>query len=209
MPWFGRKKEEQVARKLYEAIVARAREPVFYRDLGVPDTLDGRFEMIALHLWLVLRRLRAGEGTCDKVAGEGLAGEGGAGRSGAEPLTDVAQSLFDLFMLDMDQSLRELGAGDLGVGKRVKRMATAFYGRLKAYGVALEPAADERGEGLEPALRRNLYGTVTPPAGGPVAVADYVRAQAGHLAACADAALARGEMSFGALPEPATAPEQG
>src|SRR5450432_4115159 len=122
------------AARLYDAIVSQARQPDFYAAGGVPDSIDGRFEMIVLHAYLVLRRLR------------------GAGEV-AEPL---AQALVDRLFADMDASLREMGAGDLGVGKRVKRMATAFYGRVAAY-----EAGDKRGDMAE-ALARNLFGTVRP-----------------------------------------------
>ncbi len=93
---FKRDPQEARARALYEGVVAQARQPGFYRDCGVPDSVDGRFELIALHAFLVLHRLKA------------------------DP-TDTAalgQALFDVMFQDMDQSLRELGAGDLGVGPR-------------------------------------------------------------------------------------------
>ena len=122
------------AARLYDAIVAQARQPEFYATGGVPDSVDGRFEMITLHTYLVLRRLRA------------------AGETG-EPL---AQALVDVLFSDMDASLREMGAGDLGVGKRVKQMATAFYGRVAAYETA-EKAGD-----MPQALARNLFGTAAP-----------------------------------------------
>lgn len=181
MPWFGRKKEEQVARSLYEQIIARAREPLFYESLGVPDSVDGRFEMIALHLFLVLRRLKQAQ----------------------PPLELIEQGLFDLFMLDMDQSLREMGAGDLGVGKKVKRMATAVYGRIKAYneGLASAVPGSDGGDGLlEQALHRNLYGTVSAPMKEAKLVTNYVRSQAQYLEAQEDSEIAGGKIAFGPLP---------
>lgn len=120
----------RVAESLYGAIVASARQEKFYAEWGVPDTIDGRFDMISLHLFLLLERLK----------GEGPAVE------------KTRQSLTDAFFLDMDRSLREMGVGDLSVGKKVRKMAEAFYGRVKAYAVALE-----RGDGLEDALRRNFH----------------------------------------------------
>ena len=135
---FKRSYDSGPTRQLYKIVVAQARNPGFYRDCAVPDTLDGRFEMIALHLFLVLHRLKGGD-----------------------PATAAAaQDLHDLFFADMDQSLREMGAGDLGVGKRVKQMAKGFYGRIAAYEAGLEGD----GDALEQALRRNLYGTTDPPA---------------------------------------------
>ena len=133
---FKRKRSvlETPARHLYEAAVLRAREPVFYTDLGVQDSVDGRFDMITLHVCLVLRRLE---------------GEG-------EQAAELSQNLFDMMFLDMETNLRELGVGDVGMPKRMKKLIKAFYGRLKAYDEALSkgPAGEEE---LEEALRRNLY----------------------------------------------------
>ena len=92
---------------LYEQIVAAARQPVFYADWNVPDTPLGRFEMLSLHMFLVLHRLR---------------GEAGVAR-------EVAQDLTDAFFADVEHSIRELGIGDLGVPKRMKKLARMFYGR--------------------------------------------------------------------------------
>lgn len=129
-------RRRESADRLYAALVALARDPRFYTDLGVPDTVDGRFEMLSLFVYMALRRLR---------------------REG-ETSAAFSQDLFDTMFADMDQSLRELGAGDLGVAPRIKRMAEGFYGRIAAYDRAL----DEAGGALGEALRRNLYGTVTP-----------------------------------------------
>ena len=99
--------EQVAADKLYRSVVSQARRPEFYLLVGVPDSLDGRFELNALHVFLVLDRLKQ-----DYPRGAGL-----------------GQALHDVFFADMDHSLREMGAGDLGVGKRVKKMAQGFYGR--------------------------------------------------------------------------------
>ena len=104
---FGDTKVTARAAGLYGAVVAQARQVVFYRDLGVPDTVDGRFELIVLHMVLLLRRLNR---------------EGDDGAA-------LRQALFDVLLDDMDRSLREMGVGDLGVGRRVKAMGKAFYGR--------------------------------------------------------------------------------
>jgi cytochrome b pre-mRNA-processing protein 3 len=114
---------------IYGMIVTQAREPLFYRDLGVPDTVNGRFDLLVLHLWLVLRRLRPIE------AGVGL-----------------SQGLFDRFCDDMDANLREMGVGDLTVPKRMQAFGEAFYGRTAAYDVAL--TAGE--EPLAQALCKNI-----------------------------------------------------
>ena len=145
-----------IARRLYEAVVAHARQPVFFAEWEVPDTIDGRFEMVTLHAHLVLRRLKDG---------------------GAET-APLAQALFDVMFADMDASLREMGAGDLGVGRRVKQMATGFYGRVAAYDAGLAG-----GDGvLGAALRRNLFGTVSPSQESLAAMADYVTRAAAALA---------------------------
>jgi cytochrome b pre-mRNA-processing protein 3 len=163
------------ARSLYLAVVQQARQAGFYRDLGVPDSVDGRFDMIALHAFLVMRRLGA---------------EGEAGRL-------LAQALAEAFVEDMDRSLREMGAGDLGVGKRVQAMAAGFYGRLAAYDAAL--AASEAA--LAVALRRNLYGTVAgPDAAWLAAMSAYVRREAAALAARPGADLLAGTVRFGLPP---------
>ena len=167
---------EPVAEGLYQAIVEQARRPAFYRDLNVPDSLDGRFELLALHAFLVLRRLKA--------AGPEAAG--------------LARLLSEAFFADMDRSLREMGAGDLGVGRRVRTMAEAFYGRLGAYDAALEAGAAALAEALE----RNLYGTVEQPREADcLAMGAYVVEQARTLAGQEAAALLAGELGFGAPPD--------
>jgi cytochrome b pre-mRNA-processing protein 3 len=131
---FRRDRENgRIAAALYGAIVAHARAPAFYAGLGVPDTVEGRFEMMVLHTALVVNRL------------------GGAG----EAERRLGQQIFDLFCNDMDGSLRELGIGDLAVPKQMKRMAERFYGRLDAYrcGIAAGDAGD-----LAATLARNLPG---------------------------------------------------
>jgi cytochrome b pre-mRNA-processing protein 3 len=129
---FGRDKAEDAAEKLYASAVTAARQPVLYERYGVPDTLDGRFEMIALHVYVILRRLRTGE-------------------KAARPM---AQKLFDTMFVNMDRTLREMGVGDLSVGRRVKEMAQAFYGRIAAYDAALVGGGPEK---IEPALARNVF----------------------------------------------------
>ncbi len=124
--FFGKTRPQPEA--LYAAIVAAARQPKFYAEWAVPDTVDGRFDMIVLHLYLVFDRLRT------------------------EPL-EFRQSLSALFFADMDRSIREMGAGDLSVGKKVRRMAEAFGGRVEAY----ELARAEGALAIEQALTRNVY----------------------------------------------------
>lgn len=120
------------AAQLYDAIVAEARNPALYGTNGVPDTVDGRFDMIILHAALVMRRLRD----------EGEEGQ------------NLAQALFGRLFDDMDAALREMGVGDMSVGKKIKVMAEAFYGRAAAYDAALK--ADDAAA-LCAALWRNLF----------------------------------------------------
>ena len=135
MPWpFNHFRKPQLTPRgtidaIYGMIVTQAREPLFYRDLGVPDTVNGRFDLIVLHLWTVLRRL--GEMS-------GMAGP--------------AQALFDRFCADMDHNLREMAIGDLAVPKKMQAFGEAFYGRIAAYDMALS----ESPEALAQAIRRNV-----------------------------------------------------
>jgi cytochrome b pre-mRNA-processing protein 3 len=155
--------------ELYGAIVAQARRPDFYRDFGVPDTLAGRFDLIVLHLVLLIERL---------------------GRN-AEEGRSIAQRLFDAFCRDLDDNLREMGVGDLAVPKRMRGFGEAFYGRQAAYLAAFASA----GEGeLEKALRRNIFADED--AGGAMRLARYVRAARRRLEDQEDGALLRGEIIF-------------
>jgi len=164
------------ARALYERIVAQARQPEFYAEFGVPDTLDGRFEMIGLHVFLILYRLK-GEPTA----------------------SGLARAVVEAMVHDMDRSLREMGAGDLGIGRRVKAMARGLYGRIAAYEAGLQgPEAM-----LEAALGRNLYGTAAAAPAHLAAVAGYVRAQTAALAGQELASLMAGEAAFGPPPSAA------
>lgn len=148
-----RSKRRQVSRNLYRAAVAQARQPVFYTDYGVPDTVDGRFDMICLHTGLLMERLGQ---------------EGEEGRK-------LSQALFDTMFRDMDRSLRERGVGDLGVPKHIKRMMKGFNGRLHSYARALRAISDSD-PSLEEVLIRNLYAGASPhPEEGAAPMTDYVR----------------------------------
>jgi cytochrome b pre-mRNA-processing protein 3 len=128
---FSRSPQTNPVRSVYEAIVALARQPVLYTDLAVPDTLDGRFDMIILHADAVVGHMQAGEPQDQ----------------------EFAQELIDEVFRDMDRSLREMGVGDMGVGKRVKKMATVYYGRADAYARARTQGDDD----LAAAILRNVY----------------------------------------------------
>jgi cytochrome b pre-mRNA-processing protein 3 len=156
----------------YARIVERAREPAFYLGWGVPDTLDGRFELLALHVFLVLNRLK-------REPGEAAV---------------FAQELFDTMFADLDSALREMGAGDLGVGRRVQAMAKGLYGRIVAYDRGLGDEAE-----MTAALRRNLFGTAAASAAQVAAFGAYARRQAVGLAAQPVTALIAGAIAFAPL----------
>ena len=165
---FRRSAENRTIAALYGMIVAQARLPTFYADYGVPDTVEGRFDLIVLHLVLVLRRL-----------------------AGMHQGRRLGQRLFDRFCQDLDDNLREMGIGDLAVPKHMRRLGEAFYGRQAAYLRALD-AADERD--FENALARNMLQGAS--LDGIVRVARYARAAIRELDAQEEGALARGELGF-------------
>lgn len=144
---FGRRNENEAVRPLYNAVVAKGREPHWYRQGGVPDTIDGRFEMIAASLALVIARLELE----------------------TEQRQNVAW-LVELFVADMDGQLREIGVGDMVVGKHIGRMMGALGGRIGAYREGL------RGGTFEAALIRNLYRGTEPPAEALEHTAEQLRA---------------------------------
>jgi len=166
---------EEPSRKLYITLVNQARLPEFYLDCGVPDTVDGRFDMIVLHAFLVFRRLKRAH----------------------EETTDLAQALFDIMFSDMDQNLREMGVGDLGVGKRIKIMAEAFYGRLAVYETGLAGDDDEI---LTDALRRHLFRKGFPEEVDVANLIRYMRREAATLDALETSQLLAGEVTFGPPP---------
>ncbi|MHC8509500.1 MAG: ubiquinol-cytochrome C chaperone family protein [Rhodospirillales bacterium] len=166
---------EEAAMRLYAAVVRQSRRPGFYTACAVPDTGDGRFEMIVIHAHLILRRMR----------------EGPAARK-------TAQALYDHMFADMDVNLREMGAGDTGVAVRVKKMAEGLHGRIAAYDEGLD-GGDE--DALAAALARNLYRQSPPAAPVMARMAAYVRAQNTHLAGQGTEAFAAGRAAFAPAPE--------
>lgn len=174
---FGRSEKAKVrgsVDRLYRTLVAQARRPQFYLAMGVPDTPEGRFDLIALHAFVLLRRLR---------------------REGA-PGTACAQLLFDRMFADMDDNLREMGVGDLGVGRQVKALAAAFYGRIAAYDAGLDGSDEVLGQ----AFRRNLYRLGSPSEAAVAAMASYLRREAAALGEADGARLMQGELAFGQPP---------
>ena len=182
--WFRRRdKGEDIAHALYLAAVAQARQPVFYAAHGVPDSVDGRFDLIVLHVYLLLQPLHR------LAQGEDL----GDGRDAAEIRAgEIAQALFDTMFGDMDRSLREMGVSDISVGKRVKHMAKSFYGRVAAYDEGLAGS----GEILAAALERNLFGTVSPLPEHVAAMADYLYRQAEQMTTFGAEDVLAGRMLF-------------
>jgi cytochrome b pre-mRNA-processing protein 3 len=148
-PLFRRNARQDTISTLYGTIVAQARLPCFYREYGVPDTVNGRFDLLVLHLAIVLDRLAEDPA-----------------------LRHSGQAIFDLFCKDMDHNLREMGVGDLSVPKEMQRIGEAFYGRAQAYRAAL---AAPGGDALAEALKRNIYGGTPLGPGAPSRLAAYMR----------------------------------
>ena len=164
---------------LYGAIVAQARDARFYEAYGVPDTVLGRFDLLLLHLSLLLRRLREGDPA-------------------------LAQGVFDAFCRDMDHNLREMGIGDQGVPLQMRRVGEAFYGRAQAYEAALAAQGDGA---LADALSRNVYAEAVEPDVAAARLAAYVRQAAVALDSQPLDELARGVVRFPEPSVPALAAE--
>jgi cytochrome b pre-mRNA-processing protein 3 len=174
---FRNDRRTAVLEELYGRVTAAARNPALYLRLGVPDTVEGRFENLALHLVLVLRRLRR----LPPPAGE------------------IAQDLVDAFFQQLDASLREMGVGDMGVPKRMKKLARGFYDRAASYDAALDLAD---GAAFAEILGRNF--AIMPAAA--LGLARYARAADQALGQAALDALIGGGATF---PEPACFEEEG
>jgi cytochrome b pre-mRNA-processing protein 3 len=162
-----------VGRGLYESVVERARNPLFYTGFGVADTVEGRFELYSLHVILLLHRLK------------------GAG----VPAADTAQVLFDIFIGQLDHALREIGVGDLSVAKKMRKLGEAFYGRAKAYDAALD--AESAAE-LEALIGRTVFEGAGEAARAE-ALAAYVRVVVAALAAEPLEAILEGRVDWPAL----------
>ncbi|GHD47602.1 ubiquinol-cytochrome c chaperone [Thalassobaculum fulvum] len=165
---FKGRRQQRPAEAVYEAVVRQARHPVFYTEYGVVDGFEERFDMLVLHVHLVVRRLA----------------EGGA--------ADRAQEVFDALFFDMDRTLRAIGVGDMSVGKRVKDMIRAYYGRTASYEAALTGPAESA---LAAALARNVFGSHEAGAGAE-RLARHVRVTVAALAAQPTAEIANGSIGF-------------
>lgn len=168
---------QRIVERQYAHLTAAARQPRLYESLGVPDTVMGRLEMLSAVLILYFRRTRV------------------SGTSGQE----IAQQIVDAFFQDVDHSIRELGISDVGVPKRMKKLAGRFYGRLESYAAALD-ASDE--EVLAQALKRNIYPDDTESAPDMQGLAHYLFAAEAHLAALDEFVIETGDAQ---LPPPGTA----
>lgn len=170
-PLFRRPRQKDTIAALYGMIVAQARSPAFYRDYGVPDTVNGRLEMILLHTFLFFRR----------VAGE------------AAPVRALGQQVFDVFCRDMDGNLREMGVGDLAVPGQMRQIGEAFYGRAAALEAALAAGDDQV---LTDTVTRNVFSGSLEHLADARRLATYIRETLGHLARQDGAAFTQGRVSF-------------
>jgi len=167
---FGRKRYERAGFELYTSAVQAARDPYIFETLGAPDTLDGRFDVIGLYVFLLVHRLH----------------------SESKPGKDLAQAVFDAMFSDMDINLREIGVGDMSIGKRVRAMWEAFHGRSAAYAAAID-AGDTAA--LAGAIARNVWRGKAPQDAAR-ALAALVLDQAAYLAEQPIAAFLAGQVSF-------------
>lgn len=178
LPGFSRR--NGIARQLHSQAVAQARLPAFYSGLEVPDTVDGRYELICLHVYLILHKLKE------------------AGQAGAA----LSQDLFDYTFKDMDCAIREMGVGDLSVARHMKRMMEGFHGRCSGYEAALSGGRKDSDSHslLQQALKRNLYATVKigPTENTVAAITDYIYDSLELLSA---AVLLQGNASFASPPK--------
>ncbi len=173
----GESSSASAARAAYLAVVAAARRPAYYTRYRVPDTVDGRFEMIVLHAVLLVRRIKGRGDYADRFGREFMS------------------HLFD----DMDRNLREMGTGDMRVGRRIKEMAEAFYGRARVYQAALDAGA---GDALAEALERNAFPLESPGKEVLDGLATSLAAQARDLDSQPLEAILAGNVAFSAVEAP-------
>lgn len=171
--WLKRRKATRnAAAGLYQAAVSQSRDPLFYTELGVADTLDGRFDLVTLHVFLIMNRL------------------GALGQNGKA----LSQALFDHMFTNMDVTLRQIGIGDMGIPKHMKRMMRAFNGRVHSYHTALNGSDKQQ---LELVVSRNIYrhkeGEIPDTA---KFMVEYISRQSGWLMQQDYQSLAAGRVSF-------------
>lgn len=169
-----KRRDQEIADRLYTGIVGASRQPAFFVEFAVADTLDGRFEMLSLHLFIALNGLVDGNDHDKKMA----------------------QSIMELFVRDMDAALREIGVSDIKVPKRMRALYGSFGGRIAGYTLAVA----EGGEALCAALARNIYADGGDP-GNVIALGAYVNAALDHIERAGGAELPDGQIRF---PDPLT-----
>ncbi len=175
LAFLGFKKFDDGVYRLYGQIVAQARNVEFYTIHGVADTVNGRFDLISLHAYIVMRRLK-------DIGEEG---------------SQLSQDLFDIMFADMDKNIREMGVGDLSVGKKIKALAKSFYGRIKAYDDGI---AEIEGATLADSLKRNLYHDQEPADEQVQIIADYVLQEIQLSSNWDIEQLKKGSISFSSAP---------
>lgn len=172
--WLTKKgKNLNSAYALYTALVTQARQPAFYLQGGVADTKEGRFDLILVHAFMLFRRLK-----------------------GSPAQKELAQQVFDVMFADLDQSMREMGIGDVGILKRIRKMSESYHGRIVAYEEGVQTGDDS----LASALDRNLFADTQATPEQLSAMTSYVFTALDHLSTLDDDALLRGEVSFPAPP---------
>jgi cytochrome b pre-mRNA-processing protein 3 len=154
------------AHNAYVALVTQARKPFFYQECGVADTIDGRFDVIVLHIFFLTQRLKMDS-------------------------PEFLRAVWEVFFSDMDRSLREMGASDTGIGKRIKKMVQAFYGRIDSYQKTVSNEAD-----FKESLERNLYRGEVVDDTQISALMAYVARNLEHLQKQDITAIISGELSF-------------
>ncbi len=171
LAWFNsRSADDAKAAELYGAVVAQARQPAFYAECGIEDTPEGRYELIVLHLVLILERLTG--------AAEGRA--------------ELGRSVVETFVRDMDDNLREMGVGDLSVPKKVKKAAAGLYDRASEYRIAMRDAGNEN---LGGRLQENIPG-LSGRSAAASGLATYVLQAMQHLVALDGLDVNAGRVSF-------------
>ena len=166
---FKTKKNMSVCYRIYNSIVTQSRHSYFYINHGVPDTPDGRFDMITIHVFLVIRKLK----------------------NEHNKNYEMAQEIFDIMFADMEQNLREMGSGDVGVSMKIKAMVEAFYGRIKVYEAGFKNILL-----LENALNRNLFRKTNPNKFQVKSMAEYIQHEALRLEKVEIKDILKGNISF-------------
>jgi cytochrome b pre-mRNA-processing protein 3 len=166
----ARKSQKSVARRLYDEAVAQGRQPMLYAQMGAPDTVEGRFEILTLHVILLIDRLEVD----------------------VRPAAALRQALFDVYVSDLDGALREMSVGDLAVGKRMKKLGEAFYGRARAYKAAFQALPDLAM--LRGVVARTILDGLA--CADPQPLATYAARRREGLAACETASLLEGRAGW-------------